>query len=85
MDNLTLLLILQKWGQRNYNLEPKDIVHFDVIDQLLKALRQWPSQVRLVKIKSHTGCQRSDEQVEIGNLRSPPPTGVVCEWTALGN
>ncbi len=50
MDNLTLLLILQKWGQRIYNPEPKDIVHFDVIEQLLKALRQWPSQVRLVTI-----------------------------------
>ena len=50
VDNLTLLLILQKWGQRNYNPEPRDIVHFDVIEQLLKALRQWPFQVRLVKI-----------------------------------
>ncbi len=36
VDNLTLLLILQKWGQRNYNREPKEIVHFDVIEQLLK-------------------------------------------------
>jgi hypothetical protein len=75
VDNLTLLLILQKWGQRNYNPEPKDIVHFDVIDQLLKALRQWPSQVRLVKIKSHTGCllnERSDEQVEIGYSTEDP-------------
>jgi hypothetical protein len=68
-------LILQKWGQRNYNPEPKDIVNFDVIDQLLKALRQWPSQVRLVKIKSHTGCllnERSDEQVEIGYSTEDP-------------
>jgi len=75
VDNLTLLLILQKWGQRNYNPEPKDIVHFDVIDQLLKALRQWPSQVRLVKIKSHTGCllnERSDEQVDIGYSTEDP-------------
>jgi hypothetical protein len=46
VDNLTLLLLLQKWGRRNYNPEPKDIVHFDVIEQLLKALGQWPSQVR---------------------------------------
>ena len=75
VDNLTLLLILQKWGQLNYNPEPKDIVHFDVIEQLLKALRQWPSQVRLVKIKSHTGCllnERSDEQVEIGYSTADP-------------
>jgi hypothetical protein len=27
VDNLTLLLILQKWGQRNYNPEPKDQRH----------------------------------------------------------
>ncbi len=46
---------------------PKDIVHLAVIEQLLKALRQWPSQVRWVKIKIHTGCllnERSDEQVD---------------------
>ena len=75
VDNLTLLLILQKWGKLNYNPEPKDIVHFDVIEQLLKALRRWPSQVRLVKIKSHTGCllnERSDEQVEIGYSAKDP-------------
>ncbi len=75
VDNLTLLLILQKWGQRNYNPEPKDIVHFDVIEQLLKALCQWPFQVRLVKIKSHTCCllnERSDKQVEIGYSNEDP-------------
>jgi hypothetical protein len=75
VGNLTLLLILQKWGQRNYNPETKDIVHFDVIEQLLKALRQWPFQVRFVKIKSHTGCllnERSDEQVEIGYSTEDP-------------
>ena len=75
VDNLTLLLILQKWGKLNYNPEPKDIIHFDVIEQLLKALRQWPFQVRLVKVKSHTGCllnERSDEQVEIGYSAEDP-------------
>ncbi len=68
VDHLTLLLILQKWGQRNYNPEPQDSVHFDVVEQLLKALCQWPFQVRLVKIESHTGCLlngHSDDQVEI--------------------
>ncbi len=70
-----LLVILQKWGKLSYNPEPKDIVHFDVIEQLLKALRQWPFQVRLVKIKSHTGCllnEHSDEQVEIGYSADDP-------------
>ncbi len=75
VDHLTLLLKLQKWGQRNYNPEPQDSVHFDVIEQLPKALCQWPFQVRLVKIKSHTGCLlngRSDEQVEIRYAADDP-------------
>jgi hypothetical protein len=40
-----------------------------VILPLLEALRQWPHPVRLMKVKSHTGCllnERADEQAELG-------------------
>lgn len=88
MDSLVLLDILQKWGQANFNPLPSDIIHFDVIFPLLCALRQWQHPVRLVKVKSHTGClmnERADELAERGYgenvqevcsaLRSMVPSG----------
>ena len=69
VDSLVLLNILQNWGTANFNPEPNDVVHFDVILPLLEVLRQWPHPVRLVKVKSHTGClmnEMADEQAELG-------------------
>jgi hypothetical protein len=48
-----------------------EVVHFDVIImmQLLGVLRQWHLPIRLVKVKSHSGCllnDRSDEQAYRG-------------------
>jgi hypothetical protein len=64
-----MLNILQHWGKANFNPDPNDVVHFDVILPLLEALRQWPHPVKLMKVKSHTGCllnERADEQAELG-------------------
>ena len=69
IDSLVLLDILQKWGKASFNPRPNDILHFDVIFPLLNVLRQWQYPVRLVKVKSHTGClmnERADEQAELG-------------------
>ena len=56
VDCLVLLDILLKWGRNDFHPNPKDVVHFDIISPLLMELRQWPGQITLVKIKSHTGC-----------------------------
>jgi hypothetical protein len=69
VDSSVLLNILQNWGTANFNPEPNDVVHFDVILPLLEVFRQWPHPVRLVKVKSHTGClmnKKADEQAELG-------------------
>ena len=69
VDSLVMLNILQHWGKADFNPDPNDVVHFDVILPLLEALRQWPHPVRLMKVKSHTGCllnERADEQAELG-------------------
>jgi hypothetical protein len=66
VDSLVLLDILQHWGRVNFNPRPKDIVHFAILP-LLNAQRQWQYPVRLVKVKSHTGCllnERADELAE---------------------
>ena len=81
IDSLVLLDILQKWGKASFNPRPNDILHFDVIFPLLNVLRQWQYPVRLVKVKSHTGClmnERADEQAELGSAlppRSMDPSG----------
>ena len=75
VDSLVLLNILQNWGTANFNPEPNDVVHFDVILPLLEVLRQWPHPVRLVKVKSHTGCllnERADELAELGRQAENP-------------
>jgi len=69
VDCLVVLDILRKWGRCDYHPRPKDVVHFDVIWQLLVELRKWSGQIRLVKIKSHSGCllyERADEEAERG-------------------
>ena len=75
VDCLVLLDILQRWGQVSFHPHPDDIVHFDVIFPLLNELRRRTGPVRLVKVKSHTGCllnERADEWAERGFLAEPP-------------
>ncbi len=70
IDSLVLLDILHKLGKASINPLPNDILYFDVIFPLLNVLRQWQYPVRLVKVKSHTGClmnERADEQAELGH------------------
>ena len=69
VDSLGMLDTLQKWGTANFNPRPNDVRHFDVIFPLLRALRHWQHPVKLVKVKSHTGClmnERADELAERG-------------------
>ena len=75
VDCLVLLDILQRWGQVSFHPHPADVVHFDVIFPLLDELRQRTGPVRLVKVKSHTGCllnERADEWAERGFHAEPP-------------
>ncbi len=75
VDCLVLLDILRKWGRHDFHPSPKDVVHFDIISPLLAELRQWPGQITLVKIKSHTGClmnERADELAEAGRTADLP-------------
>ena len=75
VDCLVVLDILSKWGRCDYNPRPREIVHFDVIYQLLVELRRWPGKVKLVKVKSHSGCllnERADEEAERGRTDDKP-------------
>ena len=75
VDCLVVLDILRKWGRADFHPGPKEVVHFDVIRQLLQELRQWSGNVTLVKVKSHTGClmnERADEQAELGRMAEGP-------------
>ncbi len=64
VDSLVLLNILQHWGKANFNPDPNDVVHFDVILPLLEALCQWTHPVKMMKVKSHT--EMADEQAKLG-------------------
>ena len=75
VDCLVVLEILSKWGRWDYHPRPKEIVHFDVISQLLVELRKWPGSIKLVKVKSHSGCllnERADEEAERGRTTEGP-------------
>ena len=75
VDCLVLLDILQRWGQVSFHPHPADVIHFDVIFPLLHELRRRTGLVRLVKVKSHTGCllnERADEWAERGSHAEPP-------------
>ncbi len=56
VDCLVVLNILRKWGRDDFHPDPKEVAHFDVILPLLHELCQWSRKVRLVRMKSHTGC-----------------------------
>jgi hypothetical protein len=67
---LVLLDILQRWGQASFHPLPAGVVHFDNIFLLLDELRRWLGPLRLVKVKSHTGCllnERADESRRKGS------------------
>jgi len=56
-------------GKANFNPRPNDIINFDVIIPLLQALHQWQHPVRLMKVKSRSGClmnERVDDLAERG-------------------
>ncbi len=73
IDCLVLLDILMKWGKLEFQPQPRDIVHFDILVPLLTpSLTEqhlWPGTVLLMKIKSLAWCfsnERADELAEIG-------------------
>ena len=75
IDCLVLLDILQRWGQASFHPQPTDVVHFDIIFPLLDELRRWLGPLRLVKVKSHTGCllnERADVYAERGYREETP-------------
>ena len=59
-DCLVLFQILQKWGRSDFWPDPHDIIHFDVIFPLIQELHQWTALLKLVKVKSHAGCQLNE-------------------------
>ena len=67
IDSLCLLDILLQWGKTNFWPEPADIIHFDVLLPLLKALRQWSTELVLVKVKGHTGCFHNEMADELAD------------------
>ncbi len=56
IDCPVLLAILLKWGRSDFQPQPRDIVHLDVLVPLLTELRSWTETVLLVKVESHAGC-----------------------------
>ena len=62
-----LLQILQKWGWSDFWPDPRDIIHFDVIFPLLQELHQWSERLKLVKVKSHDGCQLNEMADELAD------------------
>ena len=75
IDCLVVLNILIKWGLSDYYPRPKEIVHFDVIYQLLVEPSLWSGTARLVKVKSHSGCllnERAGEEAERGRTDERP-------------
>ncbi len=87
VDNLILLHILDHCGRLNYHPGPTVVIHFDVIMQLLGVLRQRQLPIRLVKVKSHSGCllnDRSDEQADRGyTVETPEAFPATPKFTSL--
>ena len=78
IDCLALLMILKKWGRSDFWPDPREVVHFDVILPLLLELRQWPQQVTLVKVKSHSGCQLNEMADELADLGCASEEEPIC-------
>ena len=76
IDCLGLLQILSNWGRVDFWPGPKDIIHFDVLLPLLQVLREWTTELVLVKVKSHAGCyhnEMADESAGAGCVLDDPP------------
>ena len=76
IDCLCLLQFLSRWGKANFWPGPKEIIHFDVLFPLLKILREWPKELVLHKVKSHSGCYHNDmadELADAGVALDEPP------------
>ena len=58
---------MQKWGRSDFWPDPRDIIHFDVIFPLLQELHQWNALLKLVKVKSHAGCQLNEMADELAD------------------
>jgi hypothetical protein len=69
IDCLVPLDIFLKWGRSDFQPQPRDVVHFDILVPLLTELRSWPGTALLVKVKSHAGClqnERADTLADLG-------------------
>jgi ribonuclease HI len=75
VDCLVILDILRKWGRSEFHPGPRDVIHFDILSPLIDELRQWVGNIRLLKVKSHSGCllnERADELAELGRGAEGP-------------
>ena len=68
IDCLVLLNILLKWGRSDFQPQPQEIVHFNVLVPLLAELCAWPGTVLLVKIKRHAGCLLNERADALADL-----------------
>ena len=76
IDCLGLLQILSNWGKVDFWPGPKDIIHFDVLLPLLQVMREWTTELVLVKVKSHAGCyhnEMADECADAGCVLDDAP------------
>jgi ribonuclease HI len=76
IDCLGLLQILSNWGRVDFWPDPKDIIHFDVLLPLLQVMREWTTELVLVKVKSHAGCyhnEMADECADAGCMLDDTP------------
>jgi hypothetical protein len=87
IDCLVLLNILLKWRRSDFQPQPRDIVHFDVLVPLLTKLRSWPGTVLLMKVNNHhdAGCLlngRADALTDLGAVHttSIPGMSLRIEW-----
>ena len=62
IDCLVLLDILLKWGRSDFQPQPREIVHFDVLVPLLAELRSWPGTVVLVTVKATLAVNKKNER-----------------------
>ena len=76
VDCLVLLDILLKWGASEFYPDPRNIIHFDVIIQLLAEMRKWNGVIDFKQIKGHEGFmlnKLADERADRGCAIKDPP------------